>query len=223
MVHQKFLTAVERYGLPSRVHTDQGRENIRVALHMIQHRGIDRRSIIAGCSVHNQRIERLWRDMHRCVTSVYYRLFYFVEHQNMLDPIDELHLYALHHVYLARINRSLQLFMEGWNSHPIHTEGGQSPEQLFASGLLSLRNAGLEALDFQEDVGDDYGLEENGYIQKAESDCGDGIEIPNARIILNPNDQEQLAQLVNPLSDSDEYGIDLYLQALQFLMQLRQS
>ena len=70
-MYQKFLTAVERYGLPSRVRTDQGRENIRVALHMIQHRGIDRHSIIAGSFVRNQRIERLWKDMYRCMCYIY--------------------------------------------------------------------------------------------------------------------------------------------------------
>ena len=133
-VYESFLKAIQRYGLPSRIRCDQGGENVKVAQHMLRHRGIDRRSVIVGSSVHNQRIERLWRDMHRCVCSVYYRLFYFLEHYEILDPINDAHLYALHYVYISRINNSLQQFIEAWNSHGIRTVHGQTPDQLFVSG-----------------------------------------------------------------------------------------
>lgn len=57
-VYDLFLEAVSQHCLPSRVRSDQGRENIQVARHMLRHRGVNRRSIITGSSVHNQRIER---------------------------------------------------------------------------------------------------------------------------------------------------------------------
>ena len=74
-VYNLFLKAVQQYGLPSCVRSDQGSENQLVARHMNERRGAERGSMITGSSVHNHRIERLWRDMHRCVTQLYY---YFV-------------------------------------------------------------------------------------------------------------------------------------------------
>ena len=112
-----FLQATRRYGIPSRVRCDQGRENIRVGQFMLEQRGRDRGSIIAGSSVHNQRIERLWRDMHRCATQLFYRLFYFLEHCGLLDPVSDNNLFALHYVFLPRINRSLDAFRDGWNTY----------------------------------------------------------------------------------------------------------
>ena len=96
-----------------------GGENIVVSQHMLHHCGIERRSVIVGSCVHNQRIERLWRDMHRCVTGVFYNLFYFLEYHSLLDPNNDSHLFALHYVYLPRINQALQLFRESRNNHII--------------------------------------------------------------------------------------------------------
>ena len=154
-----FLQATRIYGISSRVRCDQGRENIRVGQFMLEQRGRDRGSIIVASSVHNQRIKRLWRDMHRCATQLFYRLFYFLEHCGLLDPVNENHLFALHHIFLPRINRSLDAFRDGWNQHRIRTERNHSPLQLYHAGTLRLQNSGLAAMDLFNMVDNEYGLD----------------------------------------------------------------
>lgn len=154
-----FILGVEKYGLPSRVRCDYGGENTLVTRHMVQHRGLHRNSVITGCSIHNQRIERLWRDLHSCVTSFYYRLFYFLEAHGRLEHTYHAFLYALEYVYLPRINHSIQHFVEGWNNHGIRTEHHHSPRQLFSSGVLRLQHSGLVALDFMQTVDTMYGVD----------------------------------------------------------------
>ena len=96
-VYDLFLT--HKHGLPSRVCSDHGTENILVVRDMLEFRGEGRQSMITGSSTHDQRIERLWRDMHRCCTIMYYRLFYHMENFGLLDPLNEYHMWALHFVF----------------------------------------------------------------------------------------------------------------------------
>ena len=70
-----FLKGVDDYGLPSRVRTDKGGENVGIGRFMLTYRGVDRGSFLIGRSTHNQRIERLWRDVKNGCVSVFQRIF----------------------------------------------------------------------------------------------------------------------------------------------------
>ena len=50
-----FLKGVTEYGLPQRVRTDKGKENMKIAEYMLTAHGLESRSHITGRSVHNQR------------------------------------------------------------------------------------------------------------------------------------------------------------------------
>ena len=100
----RFREAVNEFGLPNRVRTDKGLENVGIAEFMIHNRGTSRGSTIVGKSTHNQRIDCLWRNVYKGVLSFFYRLFYFMEEESIFDPLDDLHLMGLHFVYVPLVN-----------------------------------------------------------------------------------------------------------------------
>ena len=134
------------------------------------------------------------------------------------DPTNEQHLYALHYVFTACINAGITQFREGWNNHRIRTEHNLSPHQLFTAGLLRLQRSDMAAVDFFEAVHNEYGIEEDGLPGDIEDQAG--VAVPEGRFALTEEQLDNLQQLVDPLKESSNYGIDLYEQTLYFINNL---
>jgi len=135
-VLQYFIEGTHDFGLLLRVRGDHAVENVDVARFMVENRGDNRGSFIAGRSVHNVKIERLWREMNRVVIAFYKDIFKFLDVSRLLDSNSELDLFALQFIYLPRINASLEQFIEQWNFHGTLTAGYQSPMALWHAGIM---------------------------------------------------------------------------------------
>ncbi|VDI45885.1 Hypothetical predicted protein [Mytilus galloprovincialis] len=211
-VLDSFKTAVVNYGLPLRVRSDKGQENSLVADFMIKERGPNRGSMITGKSCHNQRIERLWRDVFEGVLCYYYDLFHFMEEECFLDISDDNKMYALHHVFLPKINEKLSVWAQAWGKHRIRT-AKSSPLRLFTAGMIN------NPTDFDIlDIGN-YGTEGN-----YEDNFNDYDGIQDTRPILdsrafsvNEICQEELNLHCPRNWASSYYGIDIYHQAVQII------
>ena len=101
-----FQQAVQTFGVPLRIRSDHGGENIGVWDYML-HQHNNPLSVITGSSTHNERVERLWRDVNRCVTTPFADTFYELEALGLLDPLNEVDVFCLHNIFLPRINQCI--------------------------------------------------------------------------------------------------------------------
>ena len=132
-VFECFRTGISRYGTPKRVRSDKGLENIMVADFMLGLNG--QGSMITGPSTHNQRIERLWRDVYEGVLCYFYHVFHHMEDIGVLDPLNELHLMVLHYIFMNDINKKLKIWVDAWSCHRLRTTKS-SPLALWVAGQL---------------------------------------------------------------------------------------
>lgn len=135
-----FLTAMKSHGIPSRVCADKGGEFVHIEKLMNAINGQNHNSFISGKSVHNIRIDRLWRDVFTKVIEKYCNLFIMMEERNVLDIENLIHLPCLHHVFGKRIQNRLNFWKWAHKDHMIRSERNKTPSQLWYNNASLLRS-----------------------------------------------------------------------------------
>eukprot|EP00112_Aurelia_sp_Birch-Aquarium-sp1_P016476 Seg3739.2 transcript_id=Seg3739.2/GoldUCD/mRNA.D3Y31 product="hypothetical protein" protein_id=Seg3739.2/GoldUCD/D3Y31 len=217
-----FLKAIQNFRCPLRMRTDHGTENIAMAEWLLNHHGVHKHPVLTGKSVHNQRIERLWVDMSATATSHFLNLFYYMESIDKLDPDNEVHLYALHFVYQQRINNSLILFQEQWNHHPMRTIQNKSPLQMWTDSFYTMTRFSREPDDLLQrtSLENDYGIDDEGPIPDLQT--RNHVVVPRSDIELNETEHQLLTQTINYIEEDGKHGMQVYINAVQFIENLLQ-
>lgn len=94
-VLKSFVTATQKYGIPKRIRTDMGGENVDAWEYMISHHGGNDNCVILGSSVHNERRERMWHDVSRSVIIPFKERLASSEDHEILDIDNEIDLFCL--------------------------------------------------------------------------------------------------------------------------------
>lgn len=211
-VFQQFLAGVDKYGIPLRVRSDKGLENVGIADYMLARRGS--RGIITGKSTHNQRIERLWRDVFEGVLSYFYQLFYYMEDLAILDCLNKEHLLALHVVYMGEINRKLSVWSQAWNSHRLRSVKS-SPQNLWMAGQLQ-NPIGLEEID--TGLHDESINEEHPEVEDDERPIFDPLAPA-----LSHEDIQRLRAEIPHFKHHENFGINDYKNCLSIIQRFNQQ
>ena len=74
----------------------------------------------------------------------------------MIDPDNEIDIFALHCLYLTRINHSLKEFKEARNRYPIRTENNWNPYKKWMNSVIRDDNTSVGDLE-------NFGMDENGH------------------------------------------------------------
>ena len=159
--------------------------------------------MITGRSVHNQRIERLWRDVFTQCTSYHYFLFYTLEDNGLLNHCSEADIFSLQFVFMEDIQQQLTQFKDGWNHHRMRTCHNRTPMQQWIMGLqeCSLSHPNDAAVNglFVSD-GNDYGIDWDGPVN---ADGEDTSVVPEfIEEFRNPLVSEILHEQLKSLSDN---------------------
>jgi len=189
---------------------------------------------LCGSSIHNVRIERLWRDVRKDSLEAFRQVFIYLEELGLLDMEDPVHRTCLFLVFRKRIQKSLDRTRDAWNHHKLRTMRNKTPIAIFE---LS-RQAAITRGYWTGDPGDDhqtasdpmYGFDGEAPLPPpsdifddepahTQTEVQDEIE---EGVLVNGdeelNDAQELLSEMDLERDNGNWGIDVYCQAVILLL-----
>ena len=159
-VLRHFKNGVKKTGLPARISSDYGLENVGIVDFMMAAHKTS--SFLTGTSVHNQRIERLWQEVFESFIQPFYNhfmhflliqscyvlhfTFYLfcihrkLEQEGLLDQSNDFDMMCLHLCVGQFLSAVVGDFLVLWNRHLVQTDGNRIPLQVFYVGYVKSNN-----------------------------------------------------------------------------------
>lgn len=192
--------------------------------------------IFISRSLHNVRIERLWRDVRKDSLEAFRQVFMHLEEIGKLDMENPHHRSSLFLVFRRRIQQSLDRTRDAWNLHGLRTERRKIPVAIYELSREKAINGGYWTGDGADpgdpiEVANDefYGMDGEAPLPPAaelhEDPDGTQDEALDQHTGVSVNSEEELRATRDILGDFDvhredgNWGIDVYLEAIQIVEQ----
>eukprot|EP01084_Bolivina_argentea_P168860 292750_1 len=236
-IFQHAVQHVTNNEYPQHIRTERGLENTETWRVMLQQRGINTRAVLVGPSTRNTRIERLWLTLRVHKIDIWKRRFESMETHNGLDVTNSIHLWALHYIFIPRINNEFEAWRVSQNNHPhpSDTLAGvrRTPLQIFIEGSGQLTNEEQESMrqrameNFNSEMPqnlysdfNDYGAGSNPHSANMESDLN-WNEVTWLTVPDIPGLTDALIDTIKgdypPLADDGQRGVTLWHDVVQFI------
>ena len=138
----------------------------------------------------------------------------------MLDPNNEIEVYALHYVFLPQLNKALDLFVMQWNNHPLSSEHGYTPFQVWKQGFYNYTQSDYttvrEVLDPSSVNFQHYSIDDDGPLPNVQTQ--NFVEIPRSAIEL-----QTLMDDLDSLTNDNDHGVTAYQRAKNVLSNILSS
>ena len=121
-------------------------------------------------------------------------LFDELEEEGVLDVLNEIHIFSLHHVYIPKINNSFVEFVSQMNNRPVSSERNRSPLQMWEQGMLENMYSQHTATTLAEGEIEDFGVDPSVVLTVEEDDYQVNVMTPSLGL-----SDEQIAQFAKPI------------------------
>ena len=158
----------------------------------------------------------------RFFTESYFQADYYFNLE-FLDIGNAVQKFILRYVFPPRINHVIKSFMRGWNSRPLRSERNWTPEQLWANGMMHLRNSYVtHVAEVQGSINSETleDLEWSGMDWYAPTPSDEGLsttEVLDVDVPFNDHVFQNLTANVNPLQHSQSHEIDIFIDAMNLV------
>ena len=143
-----------------------------------------------------------------------------MEELGILDPTSDADLFAIHYTFIPCINVQLVQFMNAWNNHPLRTEHGLSPIQLWQQGMLSAFPAWQQEILAGFRVPAHYGVDCNTTTSISHTFDQPSVIIPEIHLLFTTQQLMQLQALFSHFQTSDNAALDIYVNIRQYLVDI---
>lgn len=144
-------------------------------------------------------------------------LSYSLEDSGYPDINNPIHLFVLHHVFTPRINYALTEFKLASNLRPVRTEHNWTPVRMWTNGMVAHNEADITMVEMDAEVLpniDLYRIDLEGPVPLEDHGT---VEVNDIQNPFSPFVFQELRSAINPLNESQTFGIDIYADAIDVL------